>query len=139
MAAIHLTAAEARAFLLSHLRLARPFGRGLRAVRRLLDDLGAIQLDPLDAIGTNADLAVLARVDAVGRGDVFRAVYPGHAFEHFAKERCLLPARAFPWYRHAIQETSWWRHAEREQRVPERLVRDVGDEIAARGPITTAA
>lgn len=135
---IEISAAGARAFLLSHLRLTRPAGRGFGAVRRLLDHLGMIQLDPLDVIGTNADLVALARVDGIARGDVYRAVYPGHAFEHFAKERCLLPARAFPWYRRAIRETSWWRHEERERRVPETLVRDVRDEIAARGPVTAA-
>jgi hypothetical protein len=135
---LHLSAAEGRAFLLSHLRLTRPFGRGPRAVRRLLDHLGAIQLDPLDVIGTNADLVALARVDGIERGDVFRAVYPGHAFEHFAKERCLLPARAFPWYRDSIRQTSWWRHDERQQRLPENVVRDVLAEIADRGPVTAA-
>lgn len=133
-----LSPAHARAFLLDHLHLTRPFGRGPRAVRRLLDALRCIQLDPLDAIGTNADLVALARIDGIARGDIYRAVYPHHAFEHFAKERCLLPARAFPWYRDRAAETSWWQLAEREKRLPPELIRAVRDEIAARGPIGAA-
>ena len=36
-------------------------------------------MDPLDVIGTNADLVALARVEGLARGDVYRHLYPGHA------------------------------------------------------------
>jgi uncharacterized protein YcaQ len=117
--------------------LARKLGRGARGVRAVLERLRCIQLDPLDAIGTNADLVVMARVDDVKRGDVWRHLFPGHAFEHFAKERCILPADAFPYYReqgHAAQ-TPWWRHAERERRVEPRLVEAVLEEVRTHGPL----
>jgi len=133
-----LSRAEARRLLVSHLALARTVGRGARGVRAVLKRLRCIQIDPLDVIGTNADLVVMARVDDASRGDVWKHLFPHHAFEHFAKERCILPAEAFPWYRqqgHAAQ-TPWWRHNEREQRVPETLVSAVLDEIRANGPVT---
>ena len=38
----------------------------------------------------------MARVENVARGDVWRHLFPRHAFEHFAKERCILPADTFP-------------------------------------------
>jgi uncharacterized protein len=107
-------------------------------VRRVLQQLRCIQLDPLDVIGTNADLVVLARVDGVRRGDVWRHLFPRSAFEHFAKERCILPVEAFPWYRtqgHAAA-VGWWRHAERESRVPPPLVEALLKEIRERGPVT---
>jgi uncharacterized protein YcaQ len=135
---ITLTRAEARRLLVHHHGLARSLGRGARGTRAVLERLRCIQLDPLDVIGTNADLVVMARVDGVGRGDVWRHLFPGRAFEHFAKERCILPAEAFPWYRqqgHAAQ-TPWWRHGEREQRVPPQLVEEVLREIRERGPVT---
>jgi uncharacterized protein len=66
-------------------------------VRALVARLRCIQLDPRDPLGTNADLVALARVDGIAKGDVYRPLLPGYAFEHFAKERCLLPASAFPW------------------------------------------
>ncbi|HUR80875.1 MAG TPA: crosslink repair DNA glycosylase YcaQ family protein, partial [Thermoanaerobaculia bacterium] len=109
---ITLSRDEARRRLVAHLGLARILGRGARGTRAVLDRLRCIQLDPLDVIGTNADLVVMARADDVKRGDVWRHLFPEHAFEHFAKERCILPARAFPYYRregHAAQ-THWWRH-----------------------------
>lgn len=135
---VTLSRAAARRLLVAHLGLARPLGRGARGVRAVLDRLRCIQLDPLDVIGTNADLVVMARVDGIRRGDVWRHLFPKHAFEHFAKERCILPARAFPYYRAAGHgaQTHWWRHAEREQRVPPRLVDAVLEEIRARGPVT---
>src|SRR5215211_2383216 len=110
-----LTPAEARRMLVAHLGLNRVVGRGRQGVRKVLERLRCIQLDPLDVIGTNADLVVMARVDNVRRGDVWRHLFPHHAFEHFAKERCLLPADTFPYYRqqgHAAQ-TPWWQHGER--------------------------
>ncbi|HEX2834178.1 MAG TPA: winged helix DNA-binding domain-containing protein [Thermoanaerobaculia bacterium] len=136
-----LTPPQARHLLLSHLGLDRVIGRGAAGTRKVLQRLRCIQLDPLDVIGTNADLVVMARVDDVRRGDVWRHLFPRHAFEHFAKERCILPARAFAWYReqgHAAQ-TPWWRHGERESRVPKALVDSVLQEIRERGPLTARA
>ncbi|MDP9193443.1 MAG: winged helix DNA-binding domain-containing protein [Acidobacteriota bacterium] len=104
----------------------------------MLDRLRCIQLDPLDVLGTNADLVAMARVDGVARGDVWRHLFPRYAFEHFAKERCILPARAFPYYRRHGHEaqTPWWQHGERARRVPAELVRAVLEEIRERGPLS---
>lgn len=135
---MEITRAEARPLLLTHLGLTKIIGRGASGTRKVLDRLRCIQLDPLDVIGTNADLVVMARVDDVQRGDVWTHLFPRYAFEHFAKERCILPARDFARYRqqgHAAQ-TPWWRHGEREQRVPAQLVDAVLEEIRERGPLT---
>jgi len=133
-----LTPIQARRLLVAHLGLARSLGRGARGTRAVLDRLRCIQLDPLDVLGTNADLVVMARVEGVGRGDVWRHLYPQHAFEHFAKERCILPARAFPYYRRHGHEaqTPWWQHGERERRVQPKLVRAVLEELRERGPLS---
>ncbi len=130
-----LTPERARDFLVGQ--------AGLRAVthadvRGLLAARRCIQLDPLDRIGTNADLVAFARVDGLAKGDVFRDVLPGHAFEHFAKERCLLPASAFPAYRARAVEAPWWRLGERLRRLPEGVIEAVLDEVRARGPVTAA-
>lgn len=130
---------EARRYLVAHLGLMRTSARGVAGVRRTLEALRCVQLDPLDAIGTNADLVMLARVDAIARGDVYRATLPRHAFEHFAKERCLLPAAAFPQYRDRALETPWWRLGERSQRVDAGVLDAVLREVRERGPIGAAA
>ena len=134
--AIEIEPEAARAFLVGHLGLARYRPeRGAAGIRAMLGALRAVQLDPLDAIGTNADLVAMARVRGVRRGDVYASLLPGHAFEHFAKERCLLPPDAFPHYRARGVETWWWRTAERLRRVPPAVLDRVRAEVRARGPV----
>ncbi len=133
---VHVSRDEARRYLLTKLRLMRPKYRGKRGVRALLSDLRQIQLDPLDPIGENADLVALARVDGIAKGDVYRHSLPGHAFEHFAKERCLLPASAFPQYRDQAVQTPWWRLSTRKERVSAEVIDRVEAEVQARGPIS---
>jgi uncharacterized protein len=134
-----IACAEARAFLLGHLGLnsyrQRP---GARGVRDTLNDLRAIQLDPLDPMGTNADLVLLARVEGIRRGEVFSHLFPGHAFEHFCKERCLLPASAYPYYRDQASESPWWRQSERLKRLKPAMLDAVLAEVRERGPVSAA-
>ena len=136
---ITLSRAEARDYLLGHLGLRAVVDPpGAEGARALLSRLRAIQLDPLDPIGTNADLVAMARVDGIRRGELPGMLMPGHAFEHFAKERCLLPASAFPYYRDRLAESSWWHFTTRIDRLPEGVVEAVYAEIAARGPLSAA-
>jgi len=132
---------DARRYLLGQLGLRQVQPKlGLAGGRALLKELRCIQLDPLDRIGTNADLVAMARVDELGHGQIYDALLPRHAFEHFAKERCLLPASAFPAYRVQAVETPWWRHSERMKRLSydDGLLDDVRAEVAERGPLTTS-
>lgn len=137
---IRISPEEARSYLVGQLGLT-DFGlpHGAEGVRELLRRLRCIQLDPLDVIGTNPDLVALARVEGIARGDVFKHLFPGHAFEHFAKERCLLPADAFPWYRERAAETPWWRLSERLSKLPPSLLDAVLEEVRGSGPLTAAA
>jgi uncharacterized protein YcaQ len=132
------TADEARTFLVGQAGLRATTLHGPEGVRRLLAERRCIQLDPLDRIGTNADLVALARVDGIRRGDVHAHVHPGHAFEHFAKERCLLPASAFPWYRDQAAETPWWQNFKRLERLPPGVLEQVLAEVQEHGPLTLA-
>jgi uncharacterized protein YcaQ len=132
-----LTRSEARAWLLGCTALCGPLPPARPpASRALLAALRCIQLDPLDRIGTNADLVAMARLDGLRRGELLEHLFPGYAFEHFAKERCLLPAAAFPHYREQAAETPWWRLGERLKRLPSGLIEDVLAEVRARGPLT---
>ena len=138
-AAALLAQDDARRFLVAHHGLDRSaLPRGAPGVRALLAKLRCIQLDPLDVLGTNADLVALARVDGLSRGDVYRHLLPGHAFEHFAKERCLLPASAFPYYRAQAVEAPWFRRSSRLERVGETVVAAVLGEVRERGPVTAS-
>lgn len=122
-------------WLVSHHGLAVPRGSGPQGIRAVLRDRRCIQLDPLEPLGSQADLVALARVDGIARGDVYEALLPGHAFEHFAKERCLLPADVFPRYRAAARETPWWRTSERMKRLTDEVLDAVEAEVRERGPL----
>ncbi len=127
---------EVRARLIHHHGLDRiVHSAGPAGVRAVLQQLRCIQIDPLDPWGTNADLVALARVDGYQRGDLYRHLFPGHAFEHFAKERCFLPAEAFPFYRHQPPGRHWFSHALRARRLPKGALEAVLAEIMARGPL----
>ncbi len=135
---IEITPAQARDYLVGQLGLRAMAAPGPEAVPALLSRLRCIQLDPLDRIGTNADLVAIARIPGLRRGEVYQRLLPGHAFEHFAKERCLLPASAFPYYRDQAAETPWWRLTDRLKRLPPALLDEVLAELTARGPLTAA-
>lgn len=139
MPTVTLSLAEARALLVSHAGLARfDRARPAGAVRKLLEQRRCLQLDPLDPMGKNAELVMLARVERATTADLAGSLFPGYAFEHFAKERCLLPASAFPHYREQAVETPWWRHSERMKKLDPGLLAAVLDEVRARGPIAAA-
>ncbi|MCU0671376.1 MAG: winged helix DNA-binding domain-containing protein [Myxococcota bacterium] len=150
-APIELSRVEARAYLLTQLGLDRrtksaadpadPVEKSSAAnVRALLARLRCIQLDPLDPMGTNADLVAMARLEGLSRGAIYTHVYAnGAAFEHFAKERCLLPGAAFPFYRRRMVQTPWWRVSERMKRVPAAVVDAVEAEVRERGPLSAKA
>lgn len=134
-----LTAERAARLLVDHHGLRRVVPEsGAAGARRVLAERRCVQLDPLDVIGTNADLVMQARVDGLVRGAVYDALLPGHAFEHFAKERCLLPASAFPAYREQAAETPWWRLGERQKRLPAGVVDRVLEELVGLGRAATA-
>jgi uncharacterized protein YcaQ len=135
---IEITRERAAEILLGHHGLDQlRFVDGASDLPALLAQLRCIQLDPLDPIGTNADLVALARIDGLKRGDVY-GLLGGHAFEHFAKERCLIPSYAFPYYRDQAVETPWWRLTDRLKRLSEETIDAVADEVASRGPVTAA-
>ncbi len=100
----------------------------------LLEALAHIQIDPIDRVGTNHDLVAMARLDGLSKGDIHHA----HGFEHFAKERCMLPARAWPYYRDQAQRTPLWRHTKRMKELDAGLLDAVEAEVRARGPVTPA-
>lgn len=134
-----LSPEEARRLLLQGTGLAAPHHpAGTAGVASMLSERTCLQLDPIDRIGTSPDLVVWARVDGVPRGG-WSAVMPGGAFEHFAKERCLLPASAFPAYREQALRTPGWRLSARLKRVDASVLEGVLAEIRERGPLPARA
>ncbi|MEZ4268090.1 MAG: crosslink repair DNA glycosylase YcaQ family protein [Myxococcota bacterium] len=132
-----VTPDEARDRLVGQLGLrAMRASAGAEGAREVLAALRLIQLDPLDRVGTNADLVAMARVDGLKRGGIYDALMPGHAFEHFAKERCLVPAEGFPYYRALAARRPWLRLHSRYEAIPEAAIEAVYADVAERGPLT---
>ncbi len=135
---ITLTPDQALRLLLRSTGLTAPsWPSGRAGALSVLRDLSCIQLDPIDRVGTSPDLVLHARVDGLRRG-AWADLQPLDAFEHFAKERCLLPASAFPYYRDQAAVTPWWRLGERLKRIDAGLLSAVLAEITARGPLAAA-
>lgn len=125
---------EARRYLLYATHLHAP----QTEASALLATLGCIQLDPLDRYGTSPELVAWARISGLQRGDLWGQL-AGRTFEHFAKERCLIHPRFFPYYRMQAVETPWWRNSERMKRLPESLITEVLAEVTERGPLRAEA
>lgn len=129
-----ISAATARAFLVKHLHLHAYFPPGIDGVRAMLKHLRCVQIDPLDKMGSNPDLVTMARVCGVKRGEVGHLLR-GHAFEHWAKERCFIAASAFPAYARYAPETVWWKSQVRSERVSDEIVKAVLQEVTEKGPV----
>lgn len=136
---LHISKEQARNFMLAHHDLLQFRHEATRdGLQALLKKLRCLQLDPLSPMGTSPDMVALARVKGYKMGDWFSQLLPGLAFEHYAKERCLLPADAFPYYCEHAVHTEWLRLREHLKRVPTEVLQAVHREIAERGPLTTS-
>ncbi len=120
--------------------LARDLGQGEAGIRAVFRLLRQVQLDPLDPMGTNQELVFLARLTDTPRAGLLDTLFASGAFEHYAKERCLLPAEIFPCYRAGLDGTwprpPWWRLGERQERVPDAAKHAVREAVARLGPVT---
>ncbi len=106
----------------------------------LLDRRRLIQLDPLDPVGCNADLVAMARTPA-REGELFEHLWGGRralGFEHYAKERCLLPHDAFPVLRGMVAAKPGWRQTRQMLRLSEAQLDAVEAEVRERGPVAVA-
>lgn len=131
-----ITKAQAREHMTGQLKLRRMMPQtGAQGACALLNALRCIQLDPLDKIGTNADLVAIARVEGLGRSDIYKAVLGEHGFEHFAKERCLLPASAFPYYKGELVRAPWYDDEARKAGVTQATLDAVLEQLREHGPM----
>jgi uncharacterized protein YcaQ len=126
---VELSNADARALAIAAQGLA---GRRHRDPLRLLDQLGAIQIDTISVIARSHELVAHARLGPISRSDLTHAFWErGRAFEYWAHAACLLPIDDFPLFA--------WRRRRNTRRYPERTAEQ--REVLARldaGPLTTA-
>lgn len=135
-----ITKQAARLYLLGQLLLkSNVLPTGKEGFVKLLNTLRHIQIDPLTQIGRSHELVALARVDGL-KLDSFHELMGGtHGFEHWAKERCLLPAYALPYYlNYEYAQSSWFSLEKRKSCLSEEVLDSVLQEIEKRGPIESS-
>ena len=73
---------------------------------RVMDRLGSLQFDPIDAAGRNHDLTLLSRIAGYRRQWTDALLYGDRAlYETYNKMLSIVPTAELPWYRHI-----WDRH-----------------------------
>src|SRR5262245_14355932 len=99
-----VSGAVARRFLVTRHLLAPP--RSLppepASVMRVVDRVGSLQFDPIDAAGRNHDLTLVSRVAGYRRQWTDDLLYRDRAlYETYNKMLSIVPTAELPWYRHS--------------------------------------
>lgn len=114
-------------------------------VHGVLRRLGAVQLDTISVLARSHELVPYARLGAIGRDTVERALWaPPSAeahrtFEYWAHAACVLPIEEWPYF--GFRRRAFLRRGHRWHRLPAEDLRRACDQILARlrseGPLTT--
>jgi uncharacterized protein len=142
MRALRLDQARRIALAAQGLARPRPAGRvDARHLRRVLRDVGLLQIDSVNVLERAHYLPVFSRLGPYPKDTLDDLAYRRRElFEYWAHEASLVPAADQPLYRHRMERVRDWIGARAERLVsehPEYLERVVA-EIAERGPISSS-
>jgi uncharacterized protein len=132
---IEITADEARRMQLRAQGLLGTDGRR-GGVPRMLERLGAVQLDTISVLARSHELVPYARLGPIGRDSVESAYWSGDtSFEYWAHAACVLPIGEWPHFE--FRRRAFRARGQRWHRVPERVCGEVLARLRADGPLTT--
>ena len=140
------SAVEARRIALR----AQGFGRtqdgqvGTARLRRLIADLGALQIDSVNVLVRSQYLPAFSRFGPYDRSLLERATYakPRRIFEYWGHEASFLPIDAYPLLRWRMEQAAKglgvWKSVAAVGREQKDLVRKVRSAIEERGPLSAS-
>jgi uncharacterized protein YcaQ len=134
-----LSAAEARRAALAAQGFAEPRRADGRAVRRLFDRVGLVQIDSVNILERAHYLPGFARLGQYSRESLDRAAYraPRRLFEYWGHEASLLPVELQPlmrWRMDRAHDEAWGGMRRVARESPELLTR-ILEQVRDRGPI----
>lgn len=104
--------------------------------RRVLERMGALQLDSVNVVCRSHYLPVLARLGPYDRDGLDRFLYrSGHAFEYVSHEASITAQSLHPLLRWRMTRHRWRVHQAADDEITPYL-QAVLDEVAASGPLT---
>ena len=141
-----LSAAQVRRIALAAQGFADPRPPGAvtgRAVRRLFDRVGLVQIDSVNVLSRAHYLPLFSRAGAYDRAVLDRAAHyaPRRLFEYWGHEASLIPVGLQPALRWRMERAAddAWGGMRRIQRDRPELIRDVLEEVRATGPVAASA
>ena len=140
---VRLSAAEARRTALAAQGFAEPRRHDGRAIRRLFDRVGLIQIDSVNVLSRAHYLPLFSRAGAYDTTVLDRAARyaPRRLFEYWGHEASLIPVALQPalrWRMERAADDAWGGMRRIQQDRPE-LIRDVLEEVRATGPVAASA
>ena len=134
-----LSAAEARRVALAAQGFAEPRRAGGRAVRRLFDRVGLIQIDSVNILSRAHYLPGFSRLGPYDRDALDRAAHyaPRRLFEYWGHEASLLPVELHPLMRWRMDRAhdEAWGSMKRVRRDRPQLLQHVLDQVREHGPV----
>ena len=139
MPRVRLSAAEARRAALAAQGFAEPRRHDGRAIRRLFDRVGLIQIDSVNVLSRAHYLPGFARLGAYDREALDRAAHyaPRRLFEYWGHEASLIPVELQPllrWRMARAHDEAWGGMRRVGKERPE-LLEEVLEQVREQGPI----
>lgn len=117
-----------------------PAGRvDVRHFRRVLDRVSLVQLDSVNVFSRTHYMPFFSRLGAYDRAALDRWLWEsGELFEYWGHEASLIPIEHFPLFRPRMNGAVQWDRLEKMRRENPEFLWAVLDEVAVKGPLTTA-